>query len=432
MINFFTTISKQKKPTLLPGLTTIDGTANDLDDIPIKYNLYDTQLVYANNKYYHATLEQHFSHTCDKMIIEYDLDANETIKLMGDPLDQPNYHQSAAAMVDYSGRVYLFYVRHGLSIEIFKADNIDDISAFTKLAETITGGGVGAPEYINILKNTNDNTFHIVSKAGTDEVVFYNASAGLEGWGPANILTIPGTETGVTQVWNFFLSMDNQDAGGWNHVSVQQRNDGIYYDLWHLKTQDWITFYNNAETQIKDVITSGGFTQAELKANFAVRAGINDGTPKATINASTLSTFDDQPYWILEGASREFFDYWDGSAFVEKELNLRAKIADYFRTVQIQHLGGFKFRIFILVDDSILGNYRLDMYITNDLFDNITLEETIIEESNGTFLAKMPFNYWEIPKGANFPLVCSSCKDQAISPTSNTRNNDIQIRLFRK
>jgi hypothetical protein len=418
-------------PTFL-NLDIIDGATYELDDLPVSFNLYDTQVIYYNGNIYQSTNKQNFSSDFKKVALKYKQDKTYDLTTDIGPDDSAaNYHSTTFVQIDNDGRMYLFFNRQFGNVDIYRADNIESVASFTKLSEQIAGISTG--QYGAFYRNPNTGRYHFLQRSGTDYIQFHSATEGLENWSIGHKLLQP-ISAAPDDNWYYFKNPVNNDAKGYNHILVERRynpavGDPYWTDIWYLKTADWITFENIDGSYSKNIFANGYITEAQLEANFAVGTSAVDGNDfwAAFIDENT-----GYPYMITTDKQ---LIYWNGSSWVQFTLPSGYAAGEGIATPVGAHMAlSGQIRIWSRAGAGTVGSpYTLRSHLISAPYTSIgTFEGTVINEANQSFLTKIPNNYWEIPKGYKFPCLVSSCKDGVIQPNSNNRQNDIQILWYQK
>jgi len=412
-------------PPEFENLVVLDGTTNLFDDTPVYYNLSSPQLVYYNGNFYYAWRKEDFNTDMKKIAIKFKQDkTNQLVTDIG-PARGDNYHSPCFAKVDNDGRMYIIYLPHGGYAQLYKGNAVEDVAAFTELSETIDT--ISGGEYGNVFRNPATGRYHYLARSGTSYLRFVSATLGLENWSYEKKLTEP-VDMSPDANWFYQKSLVNDDFGGWNHICFQRRytpNGGstVWTDIWYLKTNDWITFWNIDESYSHNIYASNHITEAVL-ANYVVHNPAETGD----FWAGFIDENTGYPYWIH--LNRDI-TYWNGTAWVHFALPNNYNSGENIGTpVGANMVAPGKIRIYSRAGAS---PYDTRSHLITAPYTSLGIfEGTVVDSANGSFLAMFPHNYWQIRKGEKFPVLVGGSKDGVVSPTSNTRNNDVNVLWYEK
>ena len=159
----------------------------------------------------------------------------------------------------------------------------------------------------------------------------------------------------------------------WFHFIINKRSDvnsNTYYAHAFYKTQDFITYYNEAETWSKDIVTNGVITDTELETNCTLFG--SDLEPSKKRDGANYIVIDD----IIYGS---YYDY-DNSVFKFVKIDTATVTEtictiDFGRTFSVTNLSAIV--MYYGTNDILMVTGNVDLYRSNLDFTDVSFVENL-------------------------------------------------------
>lgn len=302
--------------------------------------------------------------------------------------------------------IYVFQENLHISpLDIYKDSYLNDYADFIELAENV-GTEIAYTQLIPF-----GNNYKIFYRFGAGyRIDVISSSTGLEGWGSTQQITVnaPGGNR------YYPTTPNNNNVNTWYHHEITLRIEiGNEWSIkYKLKTQDYITWYNEPETFSKNVVVLGALTSAELGSNFLYLNGtttinyyppVSCVTPQGkyiTITGDGVGGYNLMHYaggWQsvpVTGIS----NILDNSAVTGDPLSQGGGI------LQIYGYGSNVLEILVRVQDGAF--IKVHRYRSTNLGNTWTFVDNPFESINeDIWIAYLPFNIASIPVNRNSIII---------------------------
>ena len=112
---------------------TVDGPTYTLAAQPIVGTTWNPSVLYHNGNTYVVTKENQVSSNGLAIIIKYNGTSIQTITIPDGVALNKDYHDYPSISIDNNGYIFVYLEQHVINPRIYKSDNPEDISTWTKI-----------------------------------------------------------------------------------------------------------------------------------------------------------------------------------------------------------------------------------------------------------------------------------------------------------
>lgn len=392
---------------------TVDGPTYTLAAQPIVGTTWNPSVLYHDGNTYVVTKENQVSSNGLAIIIKYNGTSIQTVKIPDAVALVKDYHDYPTISIDNNGFILVVLEQHTTNPRIYKSDNPEDISTWTKL--TLSGSLAASNDYNKVAYINGIGHINISRDRTGGYGLYFKKSVDGATWTDGLRITSALTESGSTD-WRHYPQIPvNWIQNDFIHVGLYKRVTiaavDLYIRLWKMKTPNnpstiGKVWYNEQETFSRDVDASGQITEAELNANFLVWYDSSLTNENQDFYSIWHNRFKYKQ--AFTSAANAWFEYSGGwrETTSDAEILLDMSLTDLFTIKKV-------------------GDLKLSKLDSNN--NSIVSGEVALTVDTGgglSGLVKAPMNLSNIPSGSTFVIALNAYKGDT-NPITGTFSNDL-------
>jgi len=312
-----------------------------------------------------------------------------------------DYHDHPTLVVDADGYIWVFLEQHATtSPHTYRSTKPYNITKFTKIVEGVTA----RVDYPKTYVYPNGNFIQWLRTGALGEVgLGVRTSTDGVTWSSIQKVTEATSEQSAVDYRHYpYIPTNWVNNGEFNIVLFKRIGDAgteLYIRVWHLKTMDGVTYYNEQGTFSKDVVADGFITETELNDNCLIWHNPDGEVGQYTFIMNGIIH--------ISKSVDSLYYYNNGWQLIEGALPYRGGFpmgSDFYN---------------IYEDQSLYAVNATDDFIT------IKSKSGAVYKPNTLWQKTIPVNMDEIPSGQKFIVLHATQKNGDSDRVNSEVSNDI-------